>query len=368
MELRTTNDFKTIVVNSVPLIDVRAPIEFEKGAIPGAINLPIMNDAERHVIGIKYKEDGNEEAVKLGHALVSGVNKQHKIEKWLQFIKKNPNAIIYCFRGGSRSEISQKWISTEQGREIDRIEGGYKAFRNYLIDAFEPENQNFKPIRLGGRTGSGKTPILNGLEYSVDLEGIANHRGSSFGDYITPQPSQIDFENLLAYTLIQKQAKGYSHLVFEDEGKNVGRRFFPKVFTNHYTSAPLVIVDIPLETRADNILNEYVIDSQERYIKSFGEEIGLNNWFNYIVASMNKAQKRLGGERHQHLIDSVTKAYKHQLKSHSIDLHLEWIHVFLKDYYDPMYTYQIEKQKDLIVFQGSKSEVIDYLNDLVKVL
>ena len=363
MKLNTTNNFKKVVLNNTPLIDVRAPIEYEKGAFPNSINLPLMNNEERHEIGIKYKEEGNGQAVKLGYELVSGMNKDIKVKAWINFIHQNPETIIYCFRGGQRSQISQEWMTKELGREILRLEGGYKAFRNYLLDAFEPANQSFKPIRLGGHTGSGKTTILYQIKHAVDLEGIANHRGSAFGDYVTPQPSQIDFENLLAYTLIQQQDKGYSHLIFEDEGKNVGRRFFPQVFTAHYMQSPLVVVKVSFEQRALNILNEYVTESQKSHINKYGEE-GLLIWFNYINSSINKAKKRLGGVRHQLLLHKVEEAYHYQLATGSTDKNIEWIQIFLKEYYDPMYEYQIERNKKIISFEGNTEEVIDYLNAL----
>lgn len=365
MNLNTTKNFKEIVINNTPLIDVRAPIEYEKGAFPNSINIPIMDNDERHDIGIKYKEEGNEEAVKLGHELVSGLNKETKVKAWLSFIEKHPEAVVYCFRGGQRSQISQEWITQAQGREILRIEGGFKAFRNYLIDSFSPENQSFSPIRLGGHTGSGKTTILYQIKHAVDLEGIANHRGSAFGDYVTPQPSQIDFENELAYTLIRQQNKGYSHLVFEDEGKNVGRRFFPQVFTQHYMQSPLVVVKVSFEQRGLNILKEYVTDSQASHINKYGPEEGLLMWFNYINNSINKAKKRLGGVRHKQLIDKVYQAYHYQLATGSTDKNIEWIQIFLKEYYDPMYEYQIERNKKIITYEGDTQEVIDYLNALI---
>jgi tRNA 2-selenouridine synthase len=367
MILNTTNDFHNIVINNIPLIDVRAPIEFEKGAFPNSVNLPIMDDLERHQIGLKYKESGNEKATELGYKLVSGQNKEDKITKWLEFIKLHPNAIIYCFRGGQRSGITQEWIIQGLKRDILRIEGGYKAFRHYLMDSYEPANQSFTPIRLGGHTGSGKTPLLNSLPYSIDLEGIANHRGSSFGGYITPQPSQIDFENRLAYQLISKQAKHYSHLVFEDEGRHIGRCFIPENFSTHYMNSDLVVVNVPFYERAQNILEEYVNSSQASYIKALGQDLGLAQWLSYIITSIDKAKKRLGGVRHKDLTENVQAAFDYQMLTGSVDKHLYWIESFLKDYYDPMYEYQLEKGQKNIIFRGDSQEVKDYLNQLIKI-
>ena len=197
MKYPVINDFKKIVLENLPLIDVRAPIEYEKGAFLNSFNLPILDNEERHIIGICYKEKGNEEATKLGYKLVSGKVKEDRLNSWIEFIKSNPSTMLYCFRGGSRSRIAQEWITDALGKEIYRLEGGYKAFRNYLISSLSIENQNYKPIVLTGFTGSGKTIVLKEIENSIDLEGIANHRGSSFGAHANPQPTQINFENNL---------------------------------------------------------------------------------------------------------------------------------------------------------------------------
>ena len=189
----TTNDFKNIVLKNIPLIDVRAPIEFEKGAFQTSVNLPILTNEERHIIGICYKEKGNDEATKLGYEIVSGKTRENRISGWIDFIDKNPDSMIYCFRGGSRSTIAQKWISEIGKREIVKLEGGYKSFRNFLINSLEPNSIKAKPLILTGYTGSGKTILLNNLKNSIDLEGIANHRGSTFGHHVTIQPTQINF-------------------------------------------------------------------------------------------------------------------------------------------------------------------------------
>ena len=141
-------------------------------------------------------------------------------------MQANPKAKLYCFRGGERSKISQDWIA-ETDHEIVRLQGGYKAFRTYLMDETERCIEDFKPFIIGGRTGSGKTILLNRLKNEIDLEGLANHRGSSFGRKVNDQPTQIAFENALAYDLIQKLDRGFKILVFEDEGEYVGRPSYP---------------------------------------------------------------------------------------------------------------------------------------------
>jgi len=365
MELQTTKDFHSIVMNNTPLIDVRAPIEFEKGAIPNAVNLPIMDNQERHLVGTTYKENGNEVAVKLGHSLVSGYNKEKKITEWLDFLQKNPSAYIYCFRGGQRSKISQEWISEALGRPVTRLEGGYKAFRQYLMDALLPENQSYKPLRLGGHTGSAKTVLLNELPHHIDLEAIAIHRGSAFGNRLLPQPSPIDFENALAYDILHKSAKQYKHLIFEDEGRHIGRCYLPQDFSKFVNTSPLVILEVPFDERSYHILDEYVTQSQQEYVASFGHDAGLELWLTYILASMDKAKKKLGGTRHAHLVALAKNAFSMQQGLANNEGHLSWISYFLKDYYDPMYEYQLIQSKESICFQGTRSEVRAYLQNQI---
>lgn len=362
--MSSTKDYEQIIMNQIPLIDVRAPIEYEKGAFLNAVNLPIMNDEERHLIGIRYKEKGNASAIELGHQLVSGDIKEERIKAWHAFINQNPNAMMYCFRGGQRSQISQNWIYDYYNIEIPRLEGGYKAFRQYLIQALEPSQQTSLPIILSGYTGSGKTQIIEQLENAIDLEGIANHRGSTFGHYINPQPSQINFENNLAYALIEHQLKGYQYLILEDEGTHVGKRFIPRPLVEFFRSNELVIVDVPFEERVLNTLNEYVIDSQALYMKHYGEERGLEMWSQYIIASFNKMLKRLGNDLHKRLVQSFQHAFDYQLKTNQFEHHKDWIEILLKEYYDPMYRYQMERNNQKHVFTGNREEVIDYLKTL----
>ncbi len=359
-----TSDFKSIVLNDNPLIDVRAPIEYEKGAFPNSINIPILSNEERHIIGICYKEKGNEEATKLGYSLVSGKIKEDRLNSWTSFIKSNPSAIIYCFRGGSRSRIAQEWVNEELHMSTPRILGGYKSFRNYLLASLLGENQNYTPIVLTGYTGSGKTKLLKELENSIDLEGIANHRGSSFGAHVNPQPTQINFENNLAYELIKKQNKGYKHLIFEDEGKNIGKNFIPQDFFNYFHSGDIVLLSSTLEERIENTLKEYVTEAQEEYTKIYGYENGLKEWFDYIYSSMERLKRRLGGDKFKKVIDSLRLAYNNQLSTGNIDYHKYWIELFLRDYYDPLYKYSLEIVKDKILFEGNYKDVKEYLNNL----
>jgi tRNA 2-selenouridine synthase len=356
------DDFRSIVLNKTPLIDVRAPVEFKKGAFLNAVNLPIMSDEERHEVGICYKNQGNTKAVELGHRLVSGEIKEQRVQSWLDFMDANPSALLYCFRGGQRSRISQEWIR-QSGRKILRLKGGYKAFRNYLLRELESSHQHFKPIILGGRTGSGKTIELKKMPNAIDLEGLANHRGSSFGQRITPQTSQIDFENNLAYELIQKIQEGFKHLVFEDEGKHVGSVFMPDSFLSIMSEAPLVVLDTPIEERIDITLNEYVIEAQKSY-ESAGFENPLASWRQSIESAMFRIIRRLGNQRHDELTKIFEAALQKQQNDGSFDGYREWVEYLLVQYYDPMYDYQIQKRSERVAFRGGAAEVLEYIAKL----
>lgn len=362
MKLATTNDFHKIILDQIPLIDVRAPIEFNNGSFINATNLPIMNDEERHLVGICYKEQGNAAAVTLGHQLVSGDIKEARINAWASHLDKYPDSMMYCFRGGSRSQISQQWIKDATGKEITRLEGGYKAFRHYIINLLEPTEQTSIPVILGGYTGSGKTILLRKLENAIDLEAIAHHRGSSFGQHIAPQPTQINFENNLAYALVKHQAKGYKHMILEDEGRNVGTNFLPLALATYFSTGNLVVLEAPLEERIQITLDEYVVQSQAEYIKTYSlESVALQEWFNYITSSMHRVKKRLGGDRFKQVLTAFEEAFTAQLATGSYAPHEAWIKLFLDDYYDPMYRYQLEHTTKKIVFRGNRHEVLVYL-------
>jgi tRNA 2-selenouridine synthase len=360
MELPTTSDFHRIVLDDIPLIDVRAPVEFEIGAFPTAVNLPLMNNEERHLVGIRYKEMGNAEAVKLGHELVGGDVKQARVDAWTEQLKCRPDSMLYCFRGGMRSKISQQWIAEETGVVIQRLEGGYKAFRTYLIDRLDPANQPAIPVILGGRTGTGKTILLQSLENAVDLERIANHRGSSFGRFTIPQPRQINFENTLAWALIKHTAKGHRHIILEDEGRNVGDCYLPQPLVEHYRQAQLVILERSLEERVQITFDEYVTSEQAEYQIAYGDELGLQQWLANMDNNIDRIRKRLGGLRHGEIKQFLHAAHE----SGDPERHKEWIEPLLRDYYDPMYDYQIQNKINAVIFKGDADAVLDYLQAL----
>lgn len=356
-------DLRELFLTDRPLMDVRAPVEFDKGAFPGVRNLPLMNDPERQAVGTCYKQQGQQAAIELGHRLVGGDIKQARLQAWAAFALAHPHGYLYCFRGGLRSQITQQWLKEEAGIDYPRVIGGYKAMRSYLIDVTEAATLECDMVLLGGLTGSGKTEVLSQLSNGLDLEGLANHRGSSFGRHATPQPGQIDFENALAIDLLKKRARGIEQFVVEDEARAVGSRAIPVEFYRRMQRQPLVWLQDPQHSRVERILKDYVIDLRIEFVELYGEEAGFGAFAERLQHSLSSNQKRLGGERYQRLVALLNTALDEQLRTGQVDLHRLWIDVLLKEYYDPMYAYQLDSKQPRIEFAGDRSAVLEYLKD-----
>jgi len=361
MELPQIDDYRSILLSDTPLLDVRAPVEFDQGSFPRAENYPLIDNQEREAIGIRYKNQGQDEAIKLGHELVQGDIKQQRVNHWQDFFAQHPQGVLYCFRGGMRSKISQQWIYEQTGNVYPRIKGGYKAMRRFLIDQLETSAQQIRPIMLGGRTGIGKTIVLQDLQQQVDLEGIFHHRGSVFGKHATPQPSQIDIENRLSIALLKLLDNNHSQIVLEDEGNNIGSRLIPDVLFQKMSQSPLILLEADVDERVDITFQEYITESLNEHKKQNGDEAGFTSWSEQLQLSIDKIQRRLGGVRHKQLKTLLSDALHLQLTTGNTDHHKQWIEVLLVDYYDPMYDFQTEKKLDRIVFKGRKNDVLSYL-------
>ncbi len=358
--MKLTDDFLSIVLNETPLLDVRAPVEFTKGAFINATNIAILEDKERHLVGTKYKEEGNAAAVKLAQELIQTQGQELRIQKWKEYLQKNPNALLYCFRGGQRSGISQAWLE-DVGINITRLKGGYKAFRNYLMQESLDISASSKTLILGGRTGSGKTILLKNLKNMIDLEALANHRGSSFGNFATSQPSQIDFENTLAYKLIQHHHKNYKHLVIEHESQNIGRSFIPKPVYENFMNGELIILETPIDKRVEITLEEYIVQALKKYAFIYKEDV-LEEWAKVTKENLIKMKKRLGNEKYLEFKELFENALSLHIKTGDIELYKTFIKKMLVEYYDPMYDYQIKKSKIPTVFKGNAEEVLQFIN------
>lgn len=345
-----TEDFRRLFLEDIPLLDVRAPVEFAQGAFPTAHNEPLMNDRERHLVGIRYKEAGQDSAVDLGHQLVGGAVKAERVARWHAFAQANPQGYLYCFRGGLRSRIAQSWIA-EAGIQYPLVIGGYKALRRFLIDSLEAEIDRQPLVLVSGRTGSGKTRLLRNLPKFIDLEGLARHRGSSFGQTLSPQPSQIDFENALSVALLKLSSQPGS-LFLEDESRLVGRCALPQSLREKMARAPMMVLERTLDERVQVILEDYVIDMVAGYQARDGEQAGFAQFREYLRSSLARLRRRLGGERLQRLDDMMVAALDTQEATGELEGHRAWIREMLTGYYDPMYDYQLSRREGTVLQRG----------------
>lgn len=355
-----SNDYRRIFLQDLPLIDTRAPIEFAKGSFPNAHNLPLMTDRERQKVGTCYKQQGQQAAIELGHSLVKGRVKEDRIAAWADFARANPQGLLYCFRGGLRSQISQQWLK-DAGVDYPRVVGGYKALRNFLIETLEQAASQCSFVLLDGLTGTGKTDVLLQLDNALDLEGHANHRGSSFGKHATPQPSQIGFENSLAIDVLKKRAQGIQHFVVENEARIVGSCSVPLSLFRRMEHSGIVILQDSLDNRIERIVRDYVVLLREEFVQLHGQLEGDQRFAQRLRDSLVRIRKRLGGALYQELAVVLETALHTQLTTGCIAPHKEWIERLLCEYYDPMYHYQQSKIQQRVIFSGNAEQVMEYL-------
>jgi len=340
-------------------IDVRAPIEFQKGSLPSATNAPILDDEQRAEVGVCYKSEGPEAATQLGHRLVSGDLKEARITAWLAQLERDRSALLYCARGGQRSQIAAQWIHDAGGR-AQRIDGGFKAMRNQMLPLLAPDPSSI--VILGGSTGVGKTVVIQSDQNAIDLEGHANHRGSAFGAHLSGQPSQIDFENSVALEFFKQQPPGSlsgdkGTTLLEDEGRMIGRIHLPPPLQAAMQQAPLIILEAALDSRVSHILTEYVVEHLDE-IQGIGVPADpFHVLEERLGSSLLAIRKRLGGGGYALISEQLSAAIKAH-RDGDASGHQEWIKTLLLDYYDPMYAYQLEKKQHRVVFRGTAEEVM----------
>ncbi|WP_425436777.1 tRNA 2-selenouridine(34) synthase MnmH [Malikia granosa] len=355
-----TEDYRQIFLRGIPMMDLRAPVEFAQGAFPGAVNLPLMSDEERAKVGTCYKQQGQEAAIKLGHQLVSGSIRAQRMAAWAEFVRQHPDGVLYCFRGGLRSQTVQRWLH-EAGIDYPRVIGGYKAMRTFLIETIEQAATECQLVVVGGMTGTGKTDVITRLDHAIDLEGLANHRGSAFGKRSTPQPTNIEFENRIAIDLLRKRDAGHQQFVLEDESRAIGSCSLP--LHAAMQTAPLVWLEDSFENRVERILRDYVVSQLDDHIALHGTEQGFERYAEQLLKSLAGITKRLGGERYQRLHAIMQEALAQQRDSGEVARHRDWIAGLLHEYYDPMYAFQRQSKGERIVFAGEQQAVVEFLRE-----
>jgi len=302
--------------NSLPVVDVRSPLEFQEGHIRGAINTPLLNNEERIAVGTDYKQKGQAEAIKTGFRLV-GPRLEGIINEALK-ISSGRELLVHCWRGGMRSNNFCQFIAMA-GIKSKSLTGGYKVYRQFALDAFK------KPLPitlLTGCTGSGKSEILRALqdkgEQILDLEKLANHKGSAFGGLLMPaQPTTEQFQNELFEEILKLDPS--KRVWVEDESIAIGKIFLPNDFWLIMSKGPIVKMDVTKEIRVQRLVNEYGPADRDEFL-----------------ATMGKVVTKLGG---QHFKTAKEKLLQGDMAS-TIEI--------LLTYYDKAYLNSIEKRKSRV--------------------
>jgi tRNA 2-selenouridine synthase len=242
-----------------------------------------------------------------------------------------------------RSQIAQGWLA-ENGCDVPRVAGGFKALRHCCLAVLERAAREREWLVLAGRTGSGKTVVIGEQHDSIDLEGLANHRGSAFGAQASGQPPQTSFENSLAVAFLQLPGQ---RLLLEDESRSIGRLALPPTWHQRMQLAPLVVLERPLVERVGNIRKEYV----DEPLAAGALAADLHDRYR---AALERIRKRLGGNRHREVVESLARGFE-------IGEHERWIEQLLTWYYDPMYDYQLDQKQQRVIARGGIDEVREFL-------
>jgi tRNA 2-selenouridine synthase len=311
---------------NAPIIDVRSPAEYEEGHVPGAVNLPLFSNEERHIIGTLYKQNGKQVAVKKGLEFVGP--KMHGFVDQMEALQSDNTLKMYCWRGGMRSS-SMAWLAGTMGYKTLLLKAGYKSYRRLMETIFD----QFHIILIGGETGSGKTEILYELsnlgEQVVDLEGLANHKGSAFGAIgQQPQPSNEQFQNMVIDAFLHANVD--LPLFLEDESSAIGKVGLPTKLWKKMSKSPIIRIQLAPKERIKFLVKEY--GAQDKSLLA------------HTIAIISK---KLGG--------LATKQTLQNLQDGNIAAVAEALLV----YYDKSYRFLLERKKSNI-FHTINIEQIDF--------
>jgi tRNA 2-selenouridine synthase len=356
----SSSDYRHLFLQDTPLLDVRAPVEFGRGAFPTATNIPLLDDEQREMIGKRYKNAGQEEAIRLGLELATPEIREQRLRAWQDFCEANPQGLVYCFRGGLRSRTTQQWLH-EAGVDYPLVEGGYKAMRRFLIDELELATRSVPLIAVSGLTGVGKTLLLKKIRHHIDFEGIANHRGSAFGrDALDRQPAVVDWENQVSIQYLKHRERFPGRDLFvEDEGRRIGRINMPECVFAALLKAPRAILTVDTEARISFIGEDYIQRSWPHYQRLYGDQAE-NEFSRYVLDNLLRIQKRLGGDRYRQVRRCFEDGLQLFFRDADVSGFYPGIQILLEQYYDPMYLYQIQSKKPEIVFEGPETEFLQW--------
>lgn len=311
-------------ISKIPVIDVRSPSEYEHGHLPGAVNIPLFDDEERARVGKLYKNSGRDAAILLGLEIVGP--KMVGLVKQARRVNSKNGLFMYCWRGGMRS-ASMAWLFNTSGLKVTVVKGGYKAYRRFIRDGFSKQMNCWV---LGGMTGSGKTEILHKMkqkgEQVLDLEELANHKGSAFGAIGLPaQPTNEQFENDL-----YKEFSFFdlsSVVWIENESRSIGVNSVPEPLFKQMKDAPLVNLVMAKELRIQRLVTEYTSFNAEK-----------------LEDATFRIAKKLGGAQTKKAVEAVRNGDFYT----AIDIALT--------YYDQTYQYGLSRRDEKLVFNIELAE------------
>lgn len=294
--------------NSI-FIDTRSPREYEHDHILGAINLPLLNNEEHHEIGIIYKQISRDKAVEKGMGYYA-----QKIPTIHAAVKDHPgkNIIVYCARGGMRSGIISSLLDSI-GFKVFQVKDGYKGFRNYMVDQLSNFQLKPKIVVLWGLTCTGKTAILKKLPNSIDMEGLAQHRGSLMGALGLKPNSQKKFENLFLQRL--RELKDEKYIIVECESRRIGNVMIPDFFYKAMLKGVNVQVERSMDKRIQSMVDEYFPEMNVEEIKKIVPQ------FRDVISKKKKAE----------IIAHIDTNNYH-----------EAARMIFEDYYDPLYNHTLK--------------------------
>lgn len=334
---KLTIDEFLLIIKQYPVLDVRSPGEFKHAHIPGAISFPLFSDEERKIVGTAYKQDSKQKAIKIGLKYFGKkmVKMVDEVEN-LPTSNFNQTVLLHCWRGGMRS-AAVAWLLDLYGYKVFTLIGGYKVYRNWVLQQFEKQY----PITIiGGHTGSGKTALLQELStignQIIDLEKLACHKGSSFGAIgQSPQPTQEHFENLLAMELSIIKCDAGSMLYLEDESQRIGEVNIPSVFFKQMREKKVLFLDIPFEERLNFIVSNYGKFKKEE-----------------LVNAIIRIKKKLGGLETKNAINSL------------VEDDIKNCFAILLQYYDKLYQKGLMKRdQPALLVQTIECKKVDAINN-----
>lgn len=326
---------KALLLPNAQFIDTRTPKEYNEDHLPDAINIPILSNEERAVVGTLYKQVSQDTAIEKGIEFFSA-----KLPLFMKEISKNKNKtlVIHCWRGGMRSRTVAALLAS-LNFTVFQLEGGYKAYRTYVRERLDSYIIKPKIILLCGMTGTGKTQLLVEFASSIDLEGIARHKGSLFGGIGLIPNNQKNFENVLLQRLDALQKEKY--IIVEGEGKRVGNCIIPAFFWKAMKKGIIVEVKRTISQRAIAISKEY-FDTQEKILEGIE-----------IIKILKKDMSNKNKEKTIELIEQKEYA--------------KAVTILLKEYYDPLYSHTLKDVTyDFSVDNNDVQKAKDIISDYIK--